>query len=143
LHTSRQRAQGQRGLLNGTDDARICAAPAYIPLHGSDYRILARVWILSEQPKRGHNHTWRTVAALHCVGIKKGLLKRVQLPMRRQAFDRAHRATKRGSNGRNARSCRHAVDKHSAGAAGTLPAANLAASQAEVVAQDIEEWASA
>jgi hypothetical protein len=141
LRTSRQRAQGHRPLLNGKDDARLCAAPANIALHGGDNRILARVWILPKQPKRGHNHARRTVAALHRVGIKKGLLERVQLPLRRQAFDRAYRAAKRGTQGRDARPRRLAVDQNGAGPAGALTAADLAARQAEIFAQDIKEWA--
>jgi len=128
-----------RGLLDRSDDSRMRAAAADIPLQRLNDLFLAGVWIGLQQGYAAHDHSRTAVRTLKSPGIKESLLNRMQGPVFFKTFNRGN-WTGGGRTHRNlARSPRCSSDQNRARATRPFPAAVLRAGQAEFIAQDIQQ----
>ena len=101
---------------------------------------LARLLVLGQERRRLHDHAVDAVAALRGLLVDEGLLHRMRLLRRAEAFERHHLLP--GVHRRQRRDAgahRRAVDVDRASAALAEPAAEARAVKAEIVAQRIEQ----
>ena len=95
--------------------------------------------MLIEHRDRRHHHARRAIAALKRFGVEKRLLHRMEPVAARQTFNGSNRFARRRRKFDDAGAQRRAVDQHRTRAAVPFAAAELAASQIEVVAEDREQ----
>ena len=93
-----------------------------------------------EKADGSHHHAVGAVAALRCLLGDERCLHRVRLIGRAEPFDRRDGAARGHRHRQRARPRRCAIDEHRAGAALCETAAELDAGQAELIAQNIEQW---
>ena len=98
---------------NGVLDRAITGATANIAFQSPGEILPLRLI----QARRRHDQAWRAEAALKPLRLQEGLLHRMQLAIRGQAFDRRDRTVFGAIGGKNATVHRVAVDQHRAGAA--------------------------
>ena len=130
---SRRRCERKRRV----DDALVAGAAAeisdqrrlYVVSRWDARRVRRKLVRVISMPGKAHS-------ALHRVVLLHAPLQRREIAVRRQRFDREHRAS-RGEPGRHqARHDRAAVEQHRAGAAETFAADDLGAGQKELVSQE-------
>ena len=92
-----------------------------------------------EQADGGHDHARRAVAALEGLLVEERLLDRVERALGGQPLDGLDRLPGDAADRGDAGAGGLAVDQHGAGPARAFAAADLAAGQAEVVAQHAEQ----
>src|SRR3979490_1307774 len=132
-----RRAQYLRRAVHGAADRAVGAAAADV---GEDLVDVSVAWprVGREQRRRGHDEAGLAVAALGHLLLDPRLLHRVQAALP-QPFD-GHHVLAGGIVGRHrARTHRHAVDMHRAGAALRHAAAEFRSDDVEVLAQDPEQ----
>ena len=100
---------------------------------------LARRRIVLQQVDRRHDHARRAIAALQAVLFPEALLHRMQLPFRREAFDRRHRRAVGLHREDRARLRAPAVDEHGARAALARVTADMGSGEIEMLAQEMHE----
>jgi hypothetical protein len=92
-----------------------------------------------EQRNRPDDHPRNAVAALRGLLVDERLLHRMQAPVARESLGRHDPATDERIDARGAGRGRHAVHQDRAGEALLEPAAVFCGSQAEIVAQHLQE----
>ena len=97
---------------NGILDRAIAGATANIAFQSPGEILPLRLI----QTRRRHDHARRTEAALIPLRLQEGLLHRMRLAIRGQAFDRRDRTVFGAIGGKNAAMHRLAIDQHRAGA---------------------------
>ena len=95
--------------------------------------------IRGEELGERHQYPRRAVAALQAVLVPEGQLQRVELALGREAFDGAHFLAVGLHRQHEARTRSAAVDKHGAGAAHAVLAAQMRTGELQLVAQEIRE----
>src|SRR6185369_16084150 len=78
---------GGGSLLDGIDDLHVAGAPAQISCDRLFDFVARRMRIYIEQRSRSDQHAWRADAALCAATFEKSLLKRIEPPVSREAFD--------------------------------------------------------
>src|SRR4051794_11615762 len=77
-------------LLHGRDDVLVAGAAAEVAFEALPDLLLGELAVgLLDDADRCHHHAGRAVAALQPVMLVEGSLDRMQLPVRREALDRA------------------------------------------------------
>jgi hypothetical protein len=120
-------------------NSRIRPAAADIALHGPLDFGFAGMRILLEQSHTGHDHSRRAVAALHGIEFDEGFLKRMQLAIVLQSFDRGDLLALRQFGRDAAGSDGFAVKENRASAALSFAAAIFSAGEVEFFAEYIKE----
>src|SRR5258705_6482927 len=100
---------------------------------------VGRLGLLLQQGGRRHDLSRLAVAALYDVEVHPRLLHRLRCA-RRQAFDRRYLAIGNGRDRRRARAQRLSVDVDGAGAALRDATPVLGAGEAELLANDPQQW---
>jgi hypothetical protein len=127
------------GILYGVNDLDVPGAAAQIAGNGL-FNLFAR-WVRSsvkESPRR-QKHTGRTDAALRAAKFQKSPLKRIELAVPRQTFDRCHRASVQLAYRDQAGIDYFSIDENRAGAALPFSTALLGPGEPQVFAQDIQK----
>ena len=127
------------GQLDRSHDPAVSATAADVAAQGVGDVLVAGVGVALEQRQRRHDHAGRAIAALHGVGVQKGLLQGVQAAVLLEAFDGLYLLVRRDTDLRDAGARRLAVQQYRAGPALAFAAAVLAARQIQVVAQHLEQ----
>ena len=92
-----------------------------------------------EEVGSGHQDPRGAEAALQRVPLPEGPLKRVQLPVRRQALDGSDLRAVGLDGEEQARAHRHAVEDHGAGATDAVLAAHVRAREVQRVAEEVRQ----
>lgn len=95
--------------------------------------------IFLEQPNTAHDHAGRAVGALESTSVEKSLLHGMKLAVALEAFDGGDRFGCSSTSGNLAGAAWGAGDQDRASTTLTFAAAVFRASQAEFVAEDLEE----
>ena len=132
-------ARASRHRLDRIDDGVIAGAAAVVAGDLLADFLAARHAAAAQQFLRGQQHAGRTEAALQRVALLEGLLQVGDLAGVRHAFDGLDRGAVALRRQHQAAAHDHAVDPHRAGAADAVLAADMAAGQHEIVAQEIDQ----
>ena len=100
---------------------------------------LAGIGLAPQERHRLHDHARRAVAALQGVGLREGLLHRMEAAVLLQAFDGGDGLAADGTHARLARATGDAVQQDRAGAALPLAAAVLGPGEVQLVAQHAQQ----
>src|SRR5215208_1827138 len=130
-----------RGGPDRFDDVPVAGAAADVPLDRLRDLFVGRAGVLSQQRRRAHQHARRAVAALQSVVVAEGLLEGAQLLLFREPLDGLDRRAVRLHREQHAALHERAVEDHAASAAVAGIAADMGASQVEVVADQVHEQA--
>ena len=125
--------------LHGFDDVPVAGAAADVALQRLLDLVLGRARVLAQQRGRAHQHPRRAVAALERVVLVERLLQRRQLAVLAEPLDGLDARAVRLDGEQHAALHEHAVEDHRARAAVAGVAADVAAGQVEVVAQEMDE----
>src|SRR5438045_2819510 len=125
--------------LHGLEDVPVAGAAADVALKRLPDLLLRGARVGSEQGSRAHQHSRCAVAALEGVMVAEGLLQRRQLPVLAQALDRLDRGAVGLDGQQHAALHELPVHDHRARAAVARVAADVAAGQVEVVADEVDE----
>src|SRR5262249_42732944 len=106
---------------------------------GNDF-LASRLWIFREQCRGRDQDAGQAVAALSGLLVQERLLQRMQGAVVRQSFDGGDGTASDGGDLACAGMLGLAVDQHHAGAALLGTAAEFAAAQAKLVAQNRQQW---
>src|SRR6478609_5434105 len=128
-----------RRVHHGLDNARVSTTAAQVAGKRAAYIVFARPRIPVEKGLGRHDHAVDAVAALRCLRIDERLLNPVRPPGGPEPFERRHRLATDGGQWGDARAHGLTVDDHGARPALAETAAEARASEAEVVAQDVEQ----
>src|SRR6266850_1219071 len=128
-----------RRRLHRLDDVHVARTPAEVAFQASPDLILRRVRVLIEEIRGGHDHAGRAVAALESVLVPEGLLQRMQLSIRRHAFDRGEAVAFRLDGEHRAALDGLPVDQDGASAALAGVAPDVSAREADHIAQVVHE----
>ncbi len=141
----RPRSDTRRGhRFDGIDDRLVAGTAAVVAREmfadrGAGRSTAGRHLVRSEQFLRGEQHAGRTEAALQRVAPRECLLQVGNLACVRHTFDGLDARAVALHGEREAAAHRDAVEPHRAGAAHALLASDMAAGEAELLAQEIDE----
>src|SRR5713226_4534656 len=124
--------------MDGGADAGIGRAATEIGQLAVDVRV-GRIGVPAQEPRRRHDHAGLAIAALRNVERGPSLLNGV-IAAPRQPLDGRDLPALRHHHRHDAGSRRGAVDMHGAGTAEADAAAELASGQAEMLANDPQQW---
>src|SRR5579872_856590 len=121
------------------DDPAVRATPAHIAFHVADNLLFAGIWRARKQCSRRNNHARRAIGALECFDIEKSLLYRMQAVSAAQPFDGDDFFPGGRGNRQQAGTLGRSVNQYGTSTALPFAATVLGASQAQVVAQNIQQ----
>ena len=131
-----------RGSRDGFDNIRVASAAAQVGRQDlAQFPLVELAWLL-EYPGRQHQETWRAKPALQAMMLPERLLQWMQDVAVRKALDRADFAAVCLHPEHQAGAHRCTIDDHRAGAADTVLAAEMGASQPALIAQRVRQAAS-
>src|ERR1700737_4894340 len=122
---ARSALQRGRRIRDGGDDIGIAGAAADIAGEAVADLALRTGAAAADQVARGDQHRRRAETALQPVALMKAAAQSLHYWVAGEAFDRAHRTLGAGDGEHQARTRRRAVDKHRAGAAHAVLAAEM------------------
>jgi len=100
---------------------------------------LGGMGIALQQRLGGHDHAAQTIAALRGLLTDKGILHRIGIVARAEAFEGYDVASDTARDRDHASPRRHLIDQHGAGAAFAKTAAEFGAVQFKIIAQHVEQ----
>src|SRR3954471_5118047 len=128
--------------LDGVEDVPVAGAAADVSLQRLADLVVGRPRIAVEQSLRAHQHPGSAIPALQCVVVRERLLQRMQLVVgRRESFDGLDLRAVGLDREQHAALDQRAVVDHRARAAVAGVAADVAAGQVEVVADEVDQEA--
>src|SRR6266852_1366972 len=125
--------------LHGLEDVPVAGAAADVALQRLLDLVVARARVRTQQGGRAHQHPGRAIPALERVVIAERLLERCELAVFREPFDGLDLRPVGLYREEHAALHELAVDDHRAGAAVPGIAADVAAGQIEVVANEVDQ----
>ena len=128
-----------RGRLDRLEDVPVAGAAADVALQSLLDLGVGRMRVLAQQRGRAHQHAGRAVAALERVVVRECLLELRQLLAVGEPFDRLDARAVGLDGEQHAALDERAVDDHGARAAVARVAADVAAGQVEVVADEMDQ----
>src|SRR5262249_41767787 len=134
---ARSRLSG--GVLDGFDDVDVPGAAAEIPRDRAPDVALARIGIGFQERVARHHHAGGAIAALQAVLLKETLLDGIELAFLLEAFDSCDVAAVCLNGEHRAGFDRHSVEEHGTGAAMRRVAADVRASEPQVLSQKVNE----
>lgn len=130
---------GVGSLLDSIDDLHVAGASAEIPCDRLFDIVARRIRINVEQRSRGDQHSGRADSALRAAAFQKSLLKRIEPPISREAFDGENSRAIDLTNRNEAGVDHFAVDYHRARAALAFTAALFCPGQAQVFTKHVQQ----
>lgn len=126
--------------MYGLADTCVGGAAAEVAGHGGIYFRVAWLFVSGEEGGGAHDLSGLAVAALGDVVLDPGLLHGVEFTVLGESFDGGYFSGRSSGDWELAGSHGDAVEVYGAGAAKSFAAAEFGADEAEVVAEDPEEW---
>lgn len=117
----------------------MCATPAQVVPQSLQHLRLRRARIVHQQSLRRHDHAVKAIAALRGLLLDEGVLHRVGMIARSEAFERQNASVHASAYRDHAGAGSYTVDDHGACAAFAESAAELWAVQLKIVAQYVKQ----